>query len=137
MSRKVCKSCGLASYCSRECQVKHWPKHKEECKVYKIPLELHEKAKKWAQSGISDEFEQFIDNALMKTPTASKVRLMKFSMKKKENNVVFYSAYDENLFIKIAYCPPEKDSTYKIIPVDKIRAYASKNHSVTERKYVL
>lgn len=27
-----CNRCGKVRYCSRECQKKHWPKHKQECK---------------------------------------------------------------------------------------------------------
>ena len=26
-----CSRCGLARYCSKECQVSHWPKHRLEC----------------------------------------------------------------------------------------------------------
>lgn len=26
-----CSACRLVSYCSKECQLKHWPKHKEMC----------------------------------------------------------------------------------------------------------
>ena len=32
---KTCKQCGKARYCGRDCQVKHWPKHKVECKKCK------------------------------------------------------------------------------------------------------
>ena len=31
-SLKVCKSCMLVKYCSAECQHKHWPTHKADCK---------------------------------------------------------------------------------------------------------
>lgn len=31
-SLKKCKQCGEAQYCNKECQVKHWPRHKLECK---------------------------------------------------------------------------------------------------------
>jgi len=47
----VCSRCHNIHYCSKECQVNHWPKHKITCKV---DLEDCEKAK---QSGISDLFE--------------------------------------------------------------------------------
>ena len=30
---KRCSSCQTSWYCGRECQVKHWPKHKEPCKL--------------------------------------------------------------------------------------------------------
>ena len=29
---KRCKGCGLARYCSRECQLQHWEQHKFPCK---------------------------------------------------------------------------------------------------------
>jgi len=29
-----CGKCNLRKYCSKECQVKHWPEHKEECKEF-------------------------------------------------------------------------------------------------------
>ena len=29
---RVCSKCEFSHYCSRECQVAHWPKHKETCK---------------------------------------------------------------------------------------------------------
>ena len=32
VSLKTCKSCMQAKYCNTECQHKHWPKHKKECK---------------------------------------------------------------------------------------------------------
>ena len=30
-SLSVCSRCMVTHYCSRECQVTHWPKHKREC----------------------------------------------------------------------------------------------------------
>jgi len=39
---KTCASCKSAKYCSRECQLKAWASHKEECK--KRSAELHEEA---------------------------------------------------------------------------------------------
>ena len=27
----VCSGCGMARYCSEECQREHWPRHQEEC----------------------------------------------------------------------------------------------------------
>ncbi|KAK7046348.1 hypothetical protein R3P38DRAFT_69123 [Favolaschia claudopus] len=38
-----CKACGLAMYCSRQCQVAHWPMHKTECKNYQNQRESVEK----------------------------------------------------------------------------------------------
>jgi hypothetical protein len=34
-SRKACTGCGVARYCSRECQVGHWKEHRETCKRLK------------------------------------------------------------------------------------------------------
>jgi hypothetical protein len=34
-SRKTCTGCGVARYCSRECQVGHWKEHRETCKRLK------------------------------------------------------------------------------------------------------
>ena len=39
---KTCASCKTAKYCSRECQLKAWASHKQECK--KRSAELHEEA---------------------------------------------------------------------------------------------
>ena len=30
---KTCTSCKIAKYCCRDCQISHWPKHKEACKT--------------------------------------------------------------------------------------------------------
>ncbi|KAJ7488337.1 hypothetical protein FB451DRAFT_1227031 [Mycena latifolia] len=30
-----CRGCGVDKYCSKECQVAHWPTHKAQCKHYK------------------------------------------------------------------------------------------------------
>ena len=42
---KTCKRCGVAQYCDRECQTKHWPMHKADCKrsakLAASPLEIH------------------------------------------------------------------------------------------------
>lgn len=128
-TKKVCGNCSIATYCSKECQSKHWPKHKEECKLYKISFEFREKLKEESRAGIPEEFKQFVYNTFQNTPIINKAKFMKFCTEKKENNVLFYSAYDKNLFIKPAYFPPEKDSTYKIVPVDMIRTCASKKYS--------
>ena len=32
---KICERCRMAVYCSRECQVSHWPMHKKECNEHK------------------------------------------------------------------------------------------------------
>jgi len=37
---KACTACKLVKYCSRECQIAHWPHHKKECK--KKAAELHD-----------------------------------------------------------------------------------------------
>ncbi|KAK7046383.1 hypothetical protein R3P38DRAFT_2688689 [Favolaschia claudopus] len=31
----LCKACGMAMYCSKDCQVAHWPSHKSDCKTHK------------------------------------------------------------------------------------------------------
>ena len=33
VSLKTCKSCMHVKYCNAECQKKHWPKHKQDCKI--------------------------------------------------------------------------------------------------------
>ena len=33
VSLKICKSCMHVKYCNAECQKKHWPKHKMDCKL--------------------------------------------------------------------------------------------------------
>ena len=38
---KTCNACKMARYCSRDCQVSHWPRHKETCK--KRAAELFDK----------------------------------------------------------------------------------------------
>ena len=30
----VCSRCRLSQYCSRECQIAHWPKHRSDCDIY-------------------------------------------------------------------------------------------------------
>ena len=42
ISLKVCKSCMSVKYCNAECQKKHWPTHKKECKLR--AAELREEA---------------------------------------------------------------------------------------------
>lgn len=46
-SMKRCTQCRAVLYCSRECQVKHWPSHKEACK--RLPQEMRERAHKLAE----------------------------------------------------------------------------------------
>ena len=43
-SMKRCTQCRAVLYCSRECQVKNWALHKEECK--RLPQSLRERAHK-------------------------------------------------------------------------------------------
>jgi hypothetical protein len=43
---KRCTQCRAVLYCSRDCQVKHWGKHKEACK--RLPQEMRERAHKLA-----------------------------------------------------------------------------------------
>ena len=31
-TKQRCKRCGIAAYCSVDCQTKHWPEHKKKCK---------------------------------------------------------------------------------------------------------
>jgi 2-polyprenyl-3-methyl-5-hydroxy-6-metoxy-1,4-benzoquinol methylase len=33
-SLKKCKQCGKAQYCNKQCQTKHWPEHKSNCKKF-------------------------------------------------------------------------------------------------------
>jgi hypothetical protein len=42
VSLKACKSCSLSTYCNRNCQRNHWPKHKKLCK--QRAAELHDEA---------------------------------------------------------------------------------------------
>ena len=35
-----CARCGIAKYCSRACQVAHWPGHKESCRLYSSALQI-------------------------------------------------------------------------------------------------
>lgn len=39
---KSCAKCGVAKYCSRECQLQDWPKHKEICSIWSERLKLCE-----------------------------------------------------------------------------------------------
>ena len=44
---KKCSGCRLINYCSRECQVAHWKKHKQSCRdVQGRTPEEQKKAKK-------------------------------------------------------------------------------------------
>ena len=45
-SMKRCTQCRSVLYCSRECQTKHWPAHKGECK--QLPQDMRERAHKLA-----------------------------------------------------------------------------------------
>lgn len=45
-SMKRCTQCRSVLYCSRECQTKHWPAHKGECK--RLPQDMRERAHKLA-----------------------------------------------------------------------------------------
>jgi hypothetical protein len=38
-----CAACRLAKYCSKECQVQHWPKHKEECDYFREAKKEYQK----------------------------------------------------------------------------------------------
>ncbi|KAJ6571265.1 hypothetical protein B0H19DRAFT_1255254 [Mycena capillaripes] len=41
----LCSSCEIAMYCSKECQVAHWPAHKKQCKLNKAErLSIAEKS---------------------------------------------------------------------------------------------
>ena len=40
----VCGTCGVAQYCSRKCQMAHWPSHKCDCDIYDCVPEQQEKA---------------------------------------------------------------------------------------------
>ncbi|XP_029946975.1 zinc finger MYND domain-containing protein 10 [Salarias fasciatus] len=42
-STKRCSRCQSEFYCGRECQVKHWPKHKEACKLIAVATQKLEK----------------------------------------------------------------------------------------------
>ena len=37
-SRLVVSGCGVARYCSEECQRLHWPRHQKECLAYQAAL---------------------------------------------------------------------------------------------------
>ena len=43
---QVCSGCGVARYCSLQCQREHWPRHQEEC------LACQELARRWRQREI-------------------------------------------------------------------------------------
>ena len=40
----VCGRCGIAQYCSRKCQMAHWPSHKCDCDIYGCAPEQQQKA---------------------------------------------------------------------------------------------
>ena len=44
-SLSECSSCHQTRYCSKDCQVKHWDSHKEQCKIVRKQLKAQEKEK--------------------------------------------------------------------------------------------
>lgn len=53
-----CSKCLCASYCSRECQVKHWPIHKELCLDSNSESDLHTLLKKADNFDIQGNYEK-------------------------------------------------------------------------------
>ena len=40
----LCSKCGMTQYCSKKCQVDHWPEHKKDCKNFKAMKDLRERS---------------------------------------------------------------------------------------------
>ena len=40
----LCSKCGFTQYCSKKCQVDHWPEHKKDCKNFKAMKDLRERS---------------------------------------------------------------------------------------------
>ena len=52
VSLSVCSRCMIEQYCSRECQVAAWPKHKEDCDEY-VRISTNNKQNKQQDIGTS------------------------------------------------------------------------------------
>ena len=60
----TCSKCQFPHYCSRQCQLAHWPIHKEECKVWSDPFQNYQKRYPehfmWALHEVSMESTKFL-----------------------------------------------------------------------------
>lgn len=106
LEKKVCGSCNIATYCSKECQVKDWPEHKKECKSFKISSEPRVKIREEVKIGISKEVSDLVSNLFKQTSDIDKIRFIRLCAEKKENVVLFYSILHSKLFTEPIYISP-------------------------------
>lgn len=109
LKRKVCKRCNIATYCSKECQVKDWPEHKKECKSFQISSQFREKIREEVKVGISKEVCQLVCEFYKQTSDADKIRFLRLCGEKKENVVLFHSDLNNRIFINPVYTLPDSE----------------------------
>lgn len=114
LEKKVCGNCNIATYCSKECQVKDWPEHKKECKSFQIPPELRAKIREEVKIGISKEVSDLVSNLFKQTSDIDKIRFVQLCAEKKENIVLFYSILHSKLFTEPIYISPGSEDYEKL-----------------------